>query len=158
VNPEFGVYVNRFGVPLLDRGIVEWECQAERVSYRYPYVLLFCSAFVEIRNLITGRLVQIFRPDAATRLGDIGGDEDAPQTLRCLWDGRSGTRNFDYDPELGEGEDGRGYSSELPAMLGAVDLAMPSRSSITTQQCVFALSAPIPPPRSPGVAGYPVRR
>lgn len=156
MNPEFGVYVNRFGVPLLDRGIVEWEGQADRASFRYPYVFLFCSTFVEVRNLITGRLIQIIRPDAATAGSSVGRGEEGPQTLRCLWDGRGGARSFDYDPELDE--DGTWPSVELPAMLGAVDLPLPSSFSAAMQQCVFALSAPVPPPRSPGVASYPTRR
>ena len=157
MKPEFGVYVDRYGVPLPDRGIIEWEGQADRVSYRFPYVLLFCAKFVEVRHLITGRLTQIIRADAA---GGVGG----PQTLRCLWDGRGGARSFDHDPDIsgggyhpGTSADGGGSSVELPTVLGAVDLALPvttdkwgaqSSSSVVTRQCVFTLFAPIPPPYS----------
>lgn len=157
MKPGFGVYVDRYGVPLPDRSIVEWEGQADGVSFRFPYVLLFCVNFVEVRHLITGRLTQIIRADAA---GGVGGS----QTLRCLWDGRGGARSFDYDPDIsgggyhpGTSADGSGSSTELPTVLGAVDLAVPvagdewgaqSSSSVARQQCVFTLFAPIPPPYS----------
>ena len=170
--PEFGVYVDRYGVPLLDRGIVEWEGQADRASFRFPYVLLFSSSFVEVRHLITGHLTQIIRPEAVAGgegeggRGGGGGGGGGPQTgLRCLCDGRGGARNFEYDlQELGGSavyhhNTGTGVSSvELPTTLGAVDLPFPvasdewgaqsSSSSIVTQQCVFTLFAPIPPPYS----------
>lgn len=157
---EFGAYVDRYGVPLADRGIVEWEGQADRASFRFPYVLLFSSAFVEVRHLPTGHLTQIIRPEVASGSGGGGG------RLRCLWDGRGGAgRNFDYDPhDFGGGEHhdvagtGGGSSVELPTTLGAVDLDFPvssdewgaqsSSSSIVTQQCVFTLFAPVPPPYS----------
>jgi hypothetical protein len=133
---EFGVYVDRRGVPLLDRAIVEWEGQADRASFRFPYVLLFCSAFVEVRHLITGHLTQIIRPEAG------GGGELAveggggPQTTpKCLWDGRGGARTFDHDFHdfAGSGDHyatgtGGGSSVELPTVLGAVDLAFPVTS------------------------------
>ena len=157
-NVEFGVYVGRNGVPLPDRATVEWEGQADQVSFRFPYALLFCSAFVEVRHLITGHLIQIIRAGAG---GGVGGS----QTLRCLWDGRGGARSFDHDSDLrgdgyhiGASVDGGGSSVELPTVLGAADLAFPATSdewgaqpssSAVTQQCVFTLFAPVPPPYSP---------
>jgi len=157
---EFGVYVNRHGIPLLDRGITEWECQADRASFRFPYVLLFSSAFIEIRNLLTGQLTQIIRPDAAIGVSDVngtggGGDPgEGPRTLRCLWEGRGGAQTLNNcDPDF---DGGSGPSAvELPTVLGAVDLALPNdewgaqSSSVVTQQCVFTLFAPVPPPYSP---------
>lgn len=159
--------MDRYGTPLLDRGIVEWEGQADRASFRFPYVLLFSSDFVEVRHLVTGHLIQIVRPNAAADGGGSGGG--GPQTsLRCLWDGRGGARNFDYDSQDFSGSgyhhttntgmpDGGGSSVEVPTVLGAVDLAFPvasdewgaqSNSAIVTQQCVFTLFAPVPPPYS----------
>jgi len=147
--PEFGMYVDRHGVPLLDREIVEWEGQAERASFRFPYVLLFCSTFVEVRNLITGHLTQIIRTEA---IGNGGGGG----TIRCLWDGRGGPRNFDLDLDFGGGGDG---GSDLPSVLGVVDLPTTSEwgaqsSSVMKQQCVFTLFSPVPPPYS--LVGEPV--
>ncbi|KAJ7126687.1 hypothetical protein C8R44DRAFT_532223, partial [Mycena epipterygia] len=54
---------------------IEWEGNAEKAALHSPYILLFDSRFVEIRNIETGRLVQI-----------IPGID-----VRCLWDGGSST-------------------------------------------------------------------
>jgi hypothetical protein len=167
---EFGVYVDRYGVPLLDREIVEWEGQACRASFRFPYVLLFSPAFVEIRHIITGLLIQIIRADDT--IGNYGGGGCGGGPIRCLWDGRGGGGNSGYDPESGyvgggdygsessEGLHGNSDGSEsLPTVLGVVDLPIPatvndwgaqsSSSSVVTQQCVFTLFSPVPPPYSP---------
>ena len=160
---EFGLYVDRSGVPLPDREIVEWEGQADRVSFRFPYVLLFCSAFVEIRNLITGHLIQIVR--AEPTVGNEGSGGGGPP-MKCLWDGRDGSRTSDYDPEFGHisvdyssRPGGGSVGSDLPTVLGVVNLPIPtttdewgaqsSSSSVLTQQCVFTLFSPVPPPYSP---------
>ena len=133
-------------MPLVDRGMIEWEGQAEQVSFRFPYVLLFCSAFVEVRNLITGHLTQIIRADAARHRS--GG------AIRCLWDGKDGAWNLDYNLDFGggycNGEDG---SSDLPTVLGVADFSMISEwgaqsSSAMKQQCIFTLFMPVPPPYS----------
>ena len=170
--PEFGVYVDRYGVPILDREIVEWEGQACRASFRFPYVLLFSPAFVEIRHLIAGHLIQIIRADDA--IGNYiggGGGGCGGGPVRCLWDGRGGDRNSGYDPEFGyvgggdygsgsgDGLNGNSDGSELPTVLGVVDLPIPTTanewgaqstsSSVVTQQCVFTLFSPVPPPYSP---------
>jgi len=163
--PEFGLYVDRYGVPLLDREIVEWEGQACRASFRFPYVLLFSPTFVEIRNLITGQLIQVVRAEAA--MGNNGGGGACGNgPIRCLWDGRGGGRNADYDPEFGPvaGDYGSGSGvdgAELPTVLAVVDLPIPapvnewgpqsSSPSAVTQQCVFTLFSPVPPPYSPPV-------
>jgi hypothetical protein len=165
--PEFGLYVDRYGVPILDREIVEWEGQACRASFRFPYVLLFSPALVEIRNLITGHLTQIIRSEAVAEThGGTGGGTGA---IKCLWDGRGGGRNPDYDPEFGYigGDyssgpgDGNPDGSELPTVLGVVDFPVPapvnewgaqsSSPPVVTQQCVFTLFLPVPPPYSPHV-------
>ena len=142
---EFGLYVDRHGAPLLNRGIIEWEGQADRASFRFPHVFLFSSAFVEVRNLITGHLTQIIRPDGR------GGGGGGPQ-IRCLWDGRGGGRNLEHDMDFGGG--GGGPSPESPpTVLGVADLSMTNEwgaqsSSVMAQQCIFTLFSPIPPPYS----------
>ncbi|KAG6879934.1 hypothetical protein C0992_009290 [Termitomyces sp. T32_za158] len=69
---EFGLYVDKHGVPNRQNGTVEWEGTAERVAFHAPYFMIFDTRFIEIRDLATGRLVQI-----------IPGND-----LRCIWDGR----------------------------------------------------------------------
>ena len=139
---EFGLYVDRHGVPLLNRGIIEWEGQADRASFRFPHVFLFSSAFVEVRNLITGHLTQIIRPDG-------NGSGGGPQ-IRCLWDGRGGGRNLEHDMDFGGG----GPSPESPpTVLGVANLSTTNEwgaqsNSVMAQQCIFTLFSPIPPPYS----------
>ncbi|KAI0050993.1 Dbl-like domain-containing protein [Auriscalpium vulgare] len=73
VYDEFGLYVNRHGDPSRTKNTVEWEGTVERAAFHQPYILLFGSSFIEVRNVETGRLCQII----------MGND------LRCIWDGRS---------------------------------------------------------------------
>jgi hypothetical protein len=70
---EFGIYVNKHGVPSRSTGTIEWEGTAEHVAIHWPYILLFDSRFIEVRHVATGLLAQI-----------IPGSE-----TRCIWDGRS---------------------------------------------------------------------
>ncbi|KAI6112968.1 CNH domain-containing protein [Pisolithus sp. B1] len=69
---EFGIYVNKHGSPSRPSGTIEWEGTAERVAMHWPYILLFDSRFIEVRQVSTGLLAQI-----------IPGNE-----IRCIWDGR----------------------------------------------------------------------
>ncbi|KAJ7623723.1 signal transducer [Roridomyces roridus] len=71
---EFGLYVNKHGDPSPSRQIVtvEWEGNAERVAFHAPYILLFDTRFIEVRDVESGRLAQI-----------IPGND-----MHCLWDGR----------------------------------------------------------------------
>ncbi|KAJ7777436.1 Dbl-like domain-containing protein [Mycena metata] len=76
---EFGLYVNKHGDPSPSRpvGTVEWEGTAERVAFHAPYILLFDTRFIEVRDVETGRLAQI-----------IPGND-----MHCLWDGRGQASN-----------------------------------------------------------------
>ena len=56
---EFGLYVDKHGVPSRNTGPIEWEGQATRVALHAPYILLFDKRFIEIRNIDTCRLSQI---------------------------------------------------------------------------------------------------
>nr|GAT55060.1 predicted protein [Mycena chlorophos] len=71
---EFGLYVNKHGdpSPLRPMVTVEWEGTAEKCAFHAPYLLLFDSRFIEVRDIETGRLAQI-----------IPGND-----MRCIWDGR----------------------------------------------------------------------
>jgi hypothetical protein len=75
---EFGLYVDRHGNPSRTMAVVEWEGTAERAAHHPPYVLLFDSRFIEVRNAETGRLAQI-----------IPGEH-----VRCTWDGRAASRSM----------------------------------------------------------------
>ncbi|KAI0351270.1 CNH-domain-containing protein [Trametes cingulata] len=69
---EFGLYVDKRGAPSRSPPTIEWEGVATQAAWHAPYVLLFCSSFIEVRHVESGRLAQI-----------ISG-----QDVRCLWDGR----------------------------------------------------------------------
>ncbi|TDL16579.1 hypothetical protein BD410DRAFT_822834 [Rickenella mellea] len=56
---EFGCYVSRHGVPTRQFSFIRWETKASSFAHRSDNILLFNSEFVEIRNVQTGRLVQV---------------------------------------------------------------------------------------------------
>jgi RHO1 GDP-GTP exchange protein 1/2 len=72
------VYVNCHGDPTRSASAVEWEGTAERVAFHAPYIFIFDSHFIEVRNIETGRLIQVI----------IGND------IRCIWDGRGAGSNL----------------------------------------------------------------
>ncbi|KAF8628723.1 hypothetical protein AX17_005945 [Amanita inopinata Kibby_2008] len=88
---EFGVYVNKRGIPnrpSTGTGTIEWEGRAESVAIHPPYILLFDNQFIEIRHIKTGRLAQIIQgsdvrflwnslgPDSSAAIVPSGGAED----------------------------------------------------------------------------------
>ncbi|KAF5373357.1 hypothetical protein D9615_007366 [Tricholomella constricta] len=85
---EFGLYVDKHGDPSRQAGTVEWEGTAERVAFHSPYVLIFDSRFIEVRDILTGRLVQI-----------IPGND-----VRCIWDGRGVGTSISATPAKDMGE------------------------------------------------------
>ncbi|KAJ7104153.1 hypothetical protein B0H15DRAFT_11382 [Mycena belliarum] len=56
---SMGCYVTRHGVPSRSSGYIRWECTALSYAARGAHVLLFSSNFIEIRNVLTGLLVQV---------------------------------------------------------------------------------------------------
>ncbi len=57
----FACYVDRLGEPTRLEQIIEWEGFPKQVAFSGDYVLAFDSRFVEVRDALTGRLVQIMR-------------------------------------------------------------------------------------------------
>lgn len=57
---EFGLYVDGHG-ELKNRqvSVIEWKGTAQRVAFYAPYVIIFDSQFVEVRDIAQGNLVQI---------------------------------------------------------------------------------------------------
>ncbi|KAJ7773279.1 hypothetical protein B0H16DRAFT_1511726 [Mycena metata] len=58
VYETMGCYVSRHGVPSRSGGYIRWECKATSFASRGAHVLLFSANFIEIRNALTGLLVQ----------------------------------------------------------------------------------------------------
>ncbi|KAI0776660.1 CNH-domain-containing protein [Trametes elegans] len=73
---EFGLYVDKRGAPSRSPATIEWEGIATQAAWHAPYVSLFCSSFIEVRHVESGRLAQII----------------TGQDVRCVWDGRGVVR------------------------------------------------------------------
>uniref|UniRef100_A0A0W0FCY8 Uncharacterized protein n=1 Tax=Moniliophthora roreri TaxID=221103 RepID=A0A0W0FCY8_MONRR len=62
---HFGIFTDLDGN--LSRGseasIIEWESKAEKVALHFPFILLFDTNFIEVRNIRTGGLAQIIMKD-----------------------------------------------------------------------------------------------
>ncbi|KAJ6607025.1 CNH domain-containing protein [Mycena sp. CBHHK59/15] len=135
---EFGVYVDKHGDPRRSAATIEWEGTAERVALHSPYILLFDTRFIEIRNVETGRLAQI-----------IPGND-----IRCLWDGRGVGSNIAATP----GPDGEPtvQDAQVHAVMNGVEPLQPgSRPSRAVAQHVFELIPTIPLFLPDAVAGPP---
>jgi RHO1 GDP-GTP exchange protein 1/2 len=46
-------------VPSRSSGYIRWETQANQFAHRGGHILLFSAEFIEIRNINTGRVVQV---------------------------------------------------------------------------------------------------
>jgi len=55
------VYVNRHGEPRPTNPVVEWEGTAEHITLHHPYIVIFSQRFIEIRDKVTGQVLQIIR-------------------------------------------------------------------------------------------------
>ncbi|KAG6816279.1 hypothetical protein H0H87_007316 [Tephrocybe sp. NHM501043] len=120
---EFGLYVDKHGEPSRTTGgTVEWEGTAERVALHAPYVMIFDTRFIEIRDLVTGRLVQI-----------IPGND-----VRCIWDGRGVSTNVTVTPA-----DHIVQEAQVHAVMNTTDGPGASRSKVVAQ-CVVELIPTLP--------------
>ena len=54
-----GCYITKHGTPSRSSGFLRWETKATSYAHCGLLVLLFSSEFIEIRNVNTGRLVQV---------------------------------------------------------------------------------------------------
>ncbi|KAI3607570.1 Dbl domain-containing protein, partial [Moniliophthora roreri] len=85
---DFGLYVDRsYTNTRPTAAVVEWENAAEGVAIHRPYILLLSKHTIEVRQLETGKLVQIIRS----------------QGMRCIWNGHGtelGRRMGAQDPGI----------------------------------------------------------
>ncbi|KAH7911069.1 hypothetical protein BJ138DRAFT_1113504 [Hygrophoropsis aurantiaca] len=54
-----GCFITKHGSPSRSCGFIRWESKATSFAHRGAHLLLFSSDFIEIRNVSTGRLVQV---------------------------------------------------------------------------------------------------
>ena len=57
--PDFGCFVNHAGKPARTNFYTEWERRATAYARRGSHLLLLSSVYIEVRNIDTGKLVQI---------------------------------------------------------------------------------------------------
>ncbi|GLB41616.1 putative CNH domain containing protein [Lyophyllum shimeji] len=129
---EFGLYVDKHGDPSRQAGTVEWEGTAEKVALHSPYVLIFDTRFIEIRDIATGRLVQI-----------IPGND-----VRCIWDGRGVGTSITATPANDQGET-MTQEAQVHAVMNVVETSPHggSRSKVIAQNVVQLIpTIPLYPP------------
>jgi hypothetical protein len=56
---EIGCYITKHGQPSRSSGFIKWESKADSFAVRGNNVLLFSSQFIEVRDIMTARLVQV---------------------------------------------------------------------------------------------------
>jgi len=56
---EYGCYITKYGPPSRDYGYVKWETKAVSYAHRNGHILLISPEFIEVRNITTGRIVQV---------------------------------------------------------------------------------------------------
>lgn len=54
-----GCYVTKRGIPSRSSGYIRWETQASGFACRGNHILLVSSQFIEVRNINTGKIVQV---------------------------------------------------------------------------------------------------
>ena len=55
----YGCYITQFGAPTRECRYIRWETKAKAYAYRDGHILLISPEFIEIRNVTTGRIVQV---------------------------------------------------------------------------------------------------
>jgi len=58
-NIVLGCYITKRGVPSRSAGFIKWETPATSYTCRGTHLLLFSALFIEVRDLTTGRIVQV---------------------------------------------------------------------------------------------------
>jgi len=56
---QYGCYMTKYGLPSRDYGYIKWETEAVSYAYRDGHILLISPEFIEVRNVTTGRIVQV---------------------------------------------------------------------------------------------------
>lgn len=56
---EYGCYITKYGPPSRDFRYLKWETKAVSCVHRNGHILLISPEFIEVRNIATGRIVQV---------------------------------------------------------------------------------------------------
>jgi hypothetical protein len=78
---EFAFYVNKSGRRSRPNWLIQWEGEPTSFALHYPYILAFDAAFVEIRNVESGELVQVIPSN------DLRSLNTTPDAIHCAASG-----------------------------------------------------------------------
>jgi RHO1 GDP-GTP exchange protein 1/2 len=101
-----GCYITKHGGPSRSSGYIRWETKATQLAHRDSNILLFSEEFVEIRNVSTGRLVQV-----------IEGKD-----LRLLYSSQAGGSDTILVAMRGEKDDKDGVSDKVTELIETAEL------------------------------------
>ncbi|KAJ8072495.1 hypothetical protein PM082_016054 [Marasmius tenuissimus] len=59
VYDSIGFYITKHGTPTRQSGFIKWETIASSYAHHGDHILLFSTQFIEIRQVVSGRLVQV---------------------------------------------------------------------------------------------------
>jgi len=105
-----GCYITKYGPPSRSSGYIRWETKVTAFAHRGNHVLLFSPEFIEIRNVNTGRLVQV-----------IEGTD-----LRLLYSQHEDSNNTILVAMKGGKDDADGVSDKITELIETVEIATPS--------------------------------
>jgi RHO1 GDP-GTP exchange protein 1/2 len=109
--PDLGCFVTKHGIPSRKCGYVRWETKAESFIHRGRYILLFSPEFIEVRNVNSGRLVQVLEGEEIRLLSPIR--EKTDDVLVSM---------------QGSRDDSRGVSHKFLELLETAEIQTPSSS------------------------------
>ncbi|KAF9003954.1 hypothetical protein BDQ17DRAFT_1399669 [Cyathus striatus] len=108
VYDQLGCYITKRGIPTRSCGYIKWETPATSYTARGEHILLFSTNFIEIRNISTGRIVQVIEgKDIRLLYGGPLGDSDP--ILVAMW---------------GERDDEKGASEKIIELVETKEIGM----------------------------------
>jgi len=114
---DFGCYVTKHGQPCRKCEIIRWETPATSYSFLNGHVILVSREFLEIRDVVTGRLAQVME----------GQDFRLVHSVQAMSNGQTpaGSGDKPLIAVRGEMQDEEGYSDALMEMIETAPLEGP---------------------------------
>ncbi|KAJ3913880.1 hypothetical protein F5877DRAFT_83360 [Lentinula edodes] len=89
-----GCYITKHGTPSRSSGYIKWESKIDSFAQRGTHVLLFSALFIEIRDILTGRIVQVIEGEDI-RLMYAGPTPDSHELILVAMRGDGGQGDKD---------------------------------------------------------------
>jgi hypothetical protein len=115
--PAIGCYITKYGVPSRSAGYIRWETKATSFAHRGNHVLLFSPEFIEVRNVTTGRLVQVIE-GTDLRLLHCEHKDDSDTILIA---------------KKGRRDDQDGVSDQITELVETVEITTPSTARVAQE-------------------------